>query len=213
MVPERLPFPSCLVRTRLLSWGCQRTPLHRPALHRSLLRGDSGFRLWDLTTTSRSRPSCHPRRLPLSASAGACQASGHVPPPRFLTALTVSSEWRGAGLLHPAADHGVRRVSGSHRNPCESSWGDLAVYPSVRRLSAFTHEFRPFGVHSSVLLRSPDRTPSLPMLPFRAFAPDSSPNPMLVFGRATSLDRFPGFRLVFGRLFPSELPPEVFPSD
>jgi hypothetical protein len=37
--------------------------------------------------------------------------SRHVPPSWFLTTSTVSSATEVAGLLHPAADHGVRRVS------------------------------------------------------------------------------------------------------
>jgi hypothetical protein len=43
---------------------------------------------------------------------------GHVPPSWFCTTSTVSSATEGAGLLHPAASHGVRRVSrirGRHR--------------------------------------------------------------------------------------------------
>ena len=43
---------------------------------------------------------------------------GHVPPSWFRTTSTVSSATEGAGLLHPAASHGVRRVSrirGRHR--------------------------------------------------------------------------------------------------
>lgn len=41
--------------------------------------------------------------------------ANHVPPLRFLTALTACSTVRPAGLLHPAADPGVRRVSGLAR--------------------------------------------------------------------------------------------------
>jgi len=45
-------------------------------------------------------------------SARPCQGSSPVPPSRFLTVLVVCSACCLAGLLHPAADPGVRRVSG-----------------------------------------------------------------------------------------------------
>jgi hypothetical protein len=36
--------------------------------------------------------------------------TGHVPPTRFFTFLTVFSSVDRAGLLHPAANHGIHRV-------------------------------------------------------------------------------------------------------
>jgi hypothetical protein len=45
-------------------------------------------------------------------SACLCHRAGPVPPSRFLTALMACSARSFAGLLHPAADPGVRRVSG-----------------------------------------------------------------------------------------------------
>jgi len=48
------------------------------------------------------------------ASACSCQRTGPVPPSRFLAVLMVCSAESLAGLLHPAADPGVRRVSGLH---------------------------------------------------------------------------------------------------
>jgi hypothetical protein len=45
-------------------------------------------------------------------SACLCHRAGLVPPSRFLAALMACSARSFAGLLHPAADPGVRRVSG-----------------------------------------------------------------------------------------------------
>lgn len=46
-----------------------------------------------------------------ASSAHRCHTMGHVPPSWFLTTSTVCSAFTGAGLLHPATDPGVRRVS------------------------------------------------------------------------------------------------------
>jgi hypothetical protein len=53
-----------------------------------------------------------PSRLPgrISRFGLPLPRTGPVPPSRFLTALTGFSVARAAGLLHPAADHGVHRV-------------------------------------------------------------------------------------------------------
>jgi hypothetical protein len=52
------------------------------------------------------------------ASARPCQGTGPVPPSRFLTVLMACSARSLAGLLHPAADPGVRLVSGFSLHPC-----------------------------------------------------------------------------------------------
>lgn len=44
------------------------------------------------------------------ASARRCHTPRHVPPSRFLTALTASSIQALVGLLHPTSDHGVHPV-------------------------------------------------------------------------------------------------------
>jgi hypothetical protein len=108
-VGRRFLVPSTWPLGQILSWGFQRWPLHR---HRS----------------SASTPALpHWRGRPLRlvhASARLCQRTGPVPPSRFLTALMVSSTELLAGLLRPAADPGVRRVSGP-------SWS-LSRAPSSR---------------------------------------------------------------------------------
>jgi len=53
----------------------------------------------------------------LLASACPRQGTGLVPPSWFSTTLTAYSAVRSAGLLHPAADPGVRRVLGPYVGP------------------------------------------------------------------------------------------------
>jgi len=94
----RLKTPSDslgLVSTRLLSWGFQRSPLHRhePAM---------------------STPTLAPSpvsRFRVGVSACPCQKAGPVPSSWFFTTWTVCSIADPAGLLHPAADPGVHRVA------------------------------------------------------------------------------------------------------
>jgi hypothetical protein len=90
----------CLVSTRHLSWGFQRSSLHR---HQPATSTPAFLpRL----------PAAFPRFGPLLPRAGL------VPPSRFLTALTAFSVVDSAGLLHPAADPGIHRVSGRLLRPC-----------------------------------------------------------------------------------------------
>jgi hypothetical protein len=70
---------------------------------------------------SESSAGVHSREL-APASACTLPASTLVPPAPFLPASTVSSTNRLAGLLHPASDHGVHRVSAPRRRmPASSS--------------------------------------------------------------------------------------------
>lgn len=75
----------------LLSWGCQNPSLHR----------------------HQRRPSCPGARLSKVTRAidPEMPTSGCLPPLPVLTTLTVCSGRLLAGLLHPAADHGIRDVS------------------------------------------------------------------------------------------------------
>jgi hypothetical protein len=56
-------------------------------------------------------------------SASGCHTTGLVPLLRFCTAPTGCSALRVAGLLHPAADPGVRRVSGRSSHSSRSGGG------------------------------------------------------------------------------------------
>ena len=66
-----------------------------------------------------SRERCAP-------SARSRPGSVRVPPLSFLTTSVVCSTWRPAGLLHPAAGHGVRRVSGDEARPVSRSSSPLS---------------------------------------------------------------------------------------
>lgn len=74
------------------------------------------------------------------------QLAGLVPPSWFLTTWTVSSAVRLTGLLHPASDHGVRRVPGPYRAVASASarWyspatPDPSEYILVRSRSSCFH--------------------------------------------------------------------------
>jgi len=79
---------------KLLSWGCQSPPLHR--------------HLWFASTPS---VSCIPKNTQSTFGTRLLHLT-LVPPLPFLPASTVYSAHQTTGLLHPAADHGVRHVSG-----------------------------------------------------------------------------------------------------
>jgi hypothetical protein len=83
----------------------------RPGFHQAPLMGFS--KTAPPSTHARDVHSCvRTSRLPVRFSRFGLPlpGTGPVPPSRFLTALTGYSVAHAAGLLHPAADHGVHRV-------------------------------------------------------------------------------------------------------
>jgi len=98
----RLDIPSFALTTCVVSWLCRPcgprclaksgvvTPLHRHPSRAS---------------TPPNRHCCRPGSVP------GCLPRNPVPSSWFCTTSTVSSARKAAGLLHPAASHGVRRVS------------------------------------------------------------------------------------------------------
>jgi hypothetical protein len=107
--------------------------------------------------------------------------SGLVPPVSFFPTSTVCSAWYLAGLLRPAADHGVRHVSGP--GTCTSSGSARSRQPPGRR--RFPREDR----------CRPDRVPAFPV------APEGFRSGLATGGRAH--DRaFPGGAVPF-EAFPS----------
>jgi hypothetical protein len=89
-----------------------------------------------------------------------------LPPPRrvpslpFLPASTVSSAQYLAGLLHPAANHGVRHVSGfvAVVSPARDLTRFGLVLPPARRVSG--HSPSPFRIEIPMGLDCPTRPPS-----------------------------------------------------
>jgi hypothetical protein len=86
----------------------------------------------------RAPPAC---AFGLSASARPCQGTSPVPSPWFSTTLAVFSVESLAGFLHPAADHGVRRVGARlsrHRNVSpDSPFRDASPFEASPRLQLF----------------------------------------------------------------------------
>jgi hypothetical protein len=78
----------------------------------------------------------------LCASACSCHGSGPVPPSRFLTVLMVCSAESLAGLLHPAANPWVRRVSGFFLRSLAGS-SDWAVPSGASTLRSFFPRLQP----------------------------------------------------------------------
>ena len=101
-----------------------------------------------------------------------CQCSELVPPLPFLPVSAVYSARRLAGLLHPAADHGVRLVSSRH--PTEAG-------------TDCSHRRRPFEAFPSAVGRKPSllrasalRSPtSVPLSTLLALAPKCLRPPVL----------------------------------
>jgi hypothetical protein len=91
----------------LLSWGCQRSPLHRHLRLESTPSCIAAPRSCLPVGTRRSVPVRHG-----AAFGPELPPSGRVPPLPFLPASTVCSSRHFSGLLHPETDHGVRHVSG-----------------------------------------------------------------------------------------------------
>lgn len=94
---RRFPIRPARFITGRLSWGCSK--IASPST-------------WAACVHSCVSPRMGVGHLRVRASARPCQRSSPVPPSRFLTALMVFSAGCLAGLLRPAADPGVRRVSG-----------------------------------------------------------------------------------------------------
>jgi hypothetical protein len=117
--------------------------------------------VWPLDVHSCSVP---PRLSPRLRLASACsrQGAGLVPPSWFPTTLTVSSVVRPAGLLHPAADPGVRRVAivlvreprPPHASdlPRRSTLRSFSTPVAVRRVSTVLPDACPLAVHRCFLL-------------------------------------------------------------
>jgi len=160
--------------TGLLSWGCQDSPLHRHG----------------------RRASTPSHVLPKGAATfgPGLPCPGLVPSLSFLPTSTVSSARRLAGLLHPAADPGVRHVSSTHRidvsraRPITSS----PVSPPCRGHSASTLAGRSTGASSPGRLSAARRTiphrrpPRVTTLPPTAPSGPPSPPPFLRRVAATS---------------------------
>jgi hypothetical protein len=83
----------------------------------------------------------HSRRLPGSGARFGLPLprTGPVPSSRFLTALTAFSVMHAAGLLHPAADHGVHRVRvpRSASRPHQDSLHDASPFEGFPSPAAF----------------------------------------------------------------------------
>jgi len=143
--PEGLPCGEG-VGGELLSWGCQRSPLHRhrclcPLPVASLLRRAASRRVprnravWRVVTFGPELP-----------------PSGLVPSLPFLPASTVYSTLHFPGLLHPGADRGVRQVSASasffralsRGRPARMRSLPAWPFPRPRRGSGPTSPIRPF---------------------------------------------------------------------
>jgi hypothetical protein len=117
--------------------------------------------VWALDVHSCSVPPRLSLRLRL-ASACSRQGAGLVPSSWFPTTMTVSSVVRPAGLLHPAADPGVRRVAvvralvPRHLRvpdlPRRSTLRSLSTPVAVRRVSTVLPDSCPPAVHRSFLL-------------------------------------------------------------
>jgi len=120
-----------------------------------------------------------------------------VPSLWFCTTSTASSAWRFAGLLHPAADHEVRRVSCSHvpgpPHPTSGWWRAGAVARSPQRYSDPSKDVprrQPFRVTAVVALlplacRLNSDNPSAPLpgwLSCRSRTVASASRPCSVFG-------------------------------
>jgi len=105
-----------------------------PDSRRSLLSWDSLER--SPSSTCPARVHSQEPKLP---SAQRCHAPGPVPPSWFLATSTVFSAHRVAGLLRPAANHGVRRVS---------RWSSPVPGPARRRCRA--RDDRPVGPRDAV---------------------------------------------------------------
>jgi len=104
-------------------------------------------------------PSVH-SRSPKTPSAGPYQGSSPVPPPRFLTALTACSTRVPAGLLHPATDREVRRVSVVQRQPTRRRPVPCASFPRRSHPSKNSPRQQPYRVTAAfaflpLLLASP----------------------------------------------------------
>jgi hypothetical protein len=72
---------------------------------------------------------CVHSKRPKPLSAQRYHPPGHVPPSWFLTTSTVFSAHKVAGLLHPAASHGVRPVLRSHHTPVPKDRRALTTLP------------------------------------------------------------------------------------
>jgi len=91
----------------LLSWGCQRSAPPStwvPGVHSQWFRCSGELSVCFVPKDSASRRG--------ATFDPVLPNPGFVPPLSFLPTSTVCSTWHFAGLLHPAADHGVRHVSG-----------------------------------------------------------------------------------------------------
>jgi hypothetical protein len=113
VVPSRLWFPS-------------RAPLSCGPALTGLLSWDSSGRTLTRSSPCTAPSSTWPRRVhshPMSPSGFGSELPARVPVPSswFLTTSTVSSASKRAGLLHPATDPGVHRVSCVRSPPASRS--------------------------------------------------------------------------------------------
>jgi hypothetical protein len=107
--------------------------------------------------------------LGLFASARLCQRTSPVPSSWFPTTLAVSSVESPAGLLRPAADHGVRHVTDSKRKvpkhptklllPRRSTLRSLSTPVAVQRVSTVLLDPCPHAVHRPKTARLQGFTP------------------------------------------------------
>jgi hypothetical protein len=183
--------------------------LSSPGLHRAPLMGFSK------TPLHRQKPTlstpAKPPWSPTSASLrpAAATRSGHVPPSRSLTALTGFSIVDSAGLLHPAADPGVHRVTAPSpraRGPGSVTSHDAQPYeafPSPAAASLEAPPFVPFTIQGWFDFKVLFRWPS-PLRPRRVATPESPMLPWVfsctkvlcpVGGSGSPWSRDPRFRL------------------
>ena len=149
----------------LLSWGCQKSPLHR----HQCMASTPGRRPRSSGRLRKAARWCGPgfgagpegrcaSRDATVAFGPEMPSSGLVPSLPFFPTSTVCSAKHLAGLLHPAADHGVRHVSGpsslplsglsavEHQSrscaPCGAHYRRAATPPSQRLLRAAVWQAR-----------------------------------------------------------------------
>jgi hypothetical protein len=118
-----------------------------------------------------------------------------LPSVSFLPTSTACSAHHLAGLLHPAADHGVRPVSRLQRPTGSGTWGS-AMPPAVLPPGIFSQgrttlrSFSPVRSHPTSAVRPKSRphlslTPASPTLLLPSGRPDHSGSPRLASGPFT----------------------------
>jgi hypothetical protein len=157
----------CRRHPDFLSWGSQRSPLHRT--HEPVVLSRNSIRRWG---------SFGVRTLPLTRG----------PPLPFLTTSTVFSDWLCAGLLHPAAGHGVHHVSASL---ARGTWPRVTAWSWCPVLVQLPRGAQPFEAFpSSPALRCVTTADTLsPLLSVRAACAVVSPPSCWLYSRVSPTSR------------------------